>query len=86
MVPYLPSLDTYAHVPFGIWIPTNATVVLEDRPPEDISDLNWCASTAPLLENPAPRPLRCFLTSTNMRSSWLGDTNVQVSCSGDEAI
>ena len=44
MVPYLPSLNSYAHVPFGIWIPTNDTVVLEDRPPEDISDLNWCGS------------------------------------------
>jgi len=43
-VPYLPSLNSYAHVAFGVWIPTNATVVLEDRPPEDISNLNWCAS------------------------------------------
>jgi len=42
VVPYLPSLETYAHVAFGIWIPTNDTVVLEDRPPEDISNLNWC--------------------------------------------
>ena len=44
VVPYLPGLDTYAHVPFGTWIPSNFTVVLEDRPPENIDDLNWCAA------------------------------------------
>ena len=43
VVPYLPGLDTYAHVPFGTWIPSNFTVVLEDRPPQNIDNLNWCA-------------------------------------------
>jgi hypothetical protein len=42
VVPYLPGLSTYAQTPFGIWIPTNFTVVLEDRPTESIDNLNWC--------------------------------------------
>ena len=41
IVPFLPSLDTYAHMPFGNWIPSNATVSLEDRPSGDVDGLNW---------------------------------------------
>ena len=41
IVPALPPLPTYSAVDYGIWIPENQTVVLEDRPPENFDDLNW---------------------------------------------
>lgn len=41
IVPSLPPLESYATADYGIWIPKNSTVVLEDRPPEDVSNLNW---------------------------------------------
>ena len=65
VVPYLPGLATYAAVPFGTWIPSNSTVVLEDRPPEDANTLNWCDANpypdpAPLyFPNSNPNPARC---------------------------
>lgn len=41
VVPSLPPLDTFSAVDYGIWIPVNETIVLEDRPSENFDSLNW---------------------------------------------
>ena len=41
IVPALPPLPTYSAAAYGLWIPQNVTVVLEDRLPQDFDNLNW---------------------------------------------